>query len=276
MFDTTEFEAIDATFTEVGASDAAPEAAPAAPALTFPATLKDVAAALDLSYPTLRNKWIGKIEAIYADLNCEPIRDESKRVTEFGYEAIDCYIESVYRNNVSHEAYESAVRAKFEPINADEKSTESAADEELSDGLQPIGGRRAPSGALTLLSQFANQNQTESLDGEFIDPDGVLAQLGEQRSAAASALSTQRQQALALSATTANRMNRLLELIKTTQTQAIQAKSDKFAQWDAEVESEVFEEFIYKKSRRDQLMEQLEQVDQLGKSMPATRSPQSA
>lgn len=70
-------------------------AAPAKkPLPELPASLKVISEYLEINYDTLRNKWIGKIESCYEGLDCPPIRDENKRVTAFGLEAIKEFLES--------------------------------------------------------------------------------------------------------------------------------------------------------------------------------------
>ena len=78
-------------------------------ALTFPCTLKEIARVLEISYDTLRNKWINRIEAAHEGLACPSIRNSSRKVTSYGFEAIQLWVELQH----SKEAYQAAIQAKY-------------------------------------------------------------------------------------------------------------------------------------------------------------------
>jgi hypothetical protein len=90
MYTESSFEQLDALTPEPFAQVAAPLKNPLP---ELPASLRVVSDYFEINYDTLRNKWIGKVEACYEGLDCPPIRDKSKRVTAFGFEAIREFLE---------------------------------------------------------------------------------------------------------------------------------------------------------------------------------------
>jgi hypothetical protein len=105
MYTESSFEQLDALTPEPFAQVAAP---PENPLPELPASLKVVSDYFEINYDTLRNKWIGKVEACYEGLNCPPIRDKSKRVTAFGFEAIREFLECK-----TDKDYQSKLRSRY-------------------------------------------------------------------------------------------------------------------------------------------------------------------
>lgn len=105
MFDTQDFQPTDAIEANIGCSTLAPGAIDATvdQPLQFPCTLKQVADSLGVSYSTLRNKWIQKIESIYEGY--QPVRNSRKFVTAFGFSAIENYISQVVNGRIGFEEY---------------------------------------------------------------------------------------------------------------------------------------------------------------------------
>jgi hypothetical protein len=130
MFDEPVFQSIDASLITPVAMDSIECSAPLAhqfvpvvpgaaiaytqdKPLVFPVSLKDIAAKLGISYATLRNKWISKIEEIYEGLDCALLRDKSKQVTAFGYRAIQNFVDEVVRGGIDYETHKAEMRSLF-------------------------------------------------------------------------------------------------------------------------------------------------------------------
>jgi hypothetical protein len=120
MFDTQDFQGLDAAMINKGASDATGATPNNAP-LTLPATLKEIAEYEGLNYSTLRNKYFSPlIEPIYEGYECPTLRSENgKFITEFGYQAIKRYVMKVVKGKQDYSAYKAEVQSKLNPIQPD-------------------------------------------------------------------------------------------------------------------------------------------------------------
>lgn len=105
MFDTQDFQPTDAVEANTGCSTIASGAIDATvdEPLQFPCTLKQVAEKLGVSYNTLKNNWIQKIEGIYEGY--QPVRNSRKFVTAFGFSAIENYVIQVFNGRMGFEEY---------------------------------------------------------------------------------------------------------------------------------------------------------------------------
>lgn len=160
MFDTQDFQPTDAVEANTGCSTLAPGAIDATvdEPLQFPCTLKQVADKLGVSYNTLKNNWIQKIEGIYEGY--QPVRNSRKFVTAFGFSAIENYVIQVFNGRMGFEEYAENERKIHNIIQA--QYVENIANAENDPGIDQIDHDE--------LNLFP-----ELFEGEIVDPGEPLS-----------------------------------------------------------------------------------------------------
>ena len=127
---------------------------------TFPSTLKAIETHLEISEATLKNKWFSqKIVPIYEGYKCPTLRT-SEGVTEFGYQAIQRFIQKVVKGSLDYEQYAKQVRAALTPIRPE------PVEDEMFQSIKDLAENRATEQtAITLRNAQAlvQSNSTESV-----------------------------------------------------------------------------------------------------------------
>jgi len=150
---------------------------PTGKGLTFPSTLKAIAAHLEISEATLKNKWFSqKIVPIYDGYECPPLRT-SEGVTEFGYQAIQRYVQKVVKGNLRYDDYTEQVRAPLTPI-----KPESSDDLMLQAISQLAQNRDSEQSAITLRNTQA-LSQADSTEAVLAALQQLVAQTSQNQSA---------------------------------------------------------------------------------------------